>query len=135
MAPSGIINTGLCACKIIMKFETIADVYSANEKARENLNAVISGISEEEASALPEGEKWTIGQIVEHLSMVDFGISRICAKLLEGAKAAGKPSAGTINLSSDFREKLTAVGSVKVEAPERVQPTGTVSIAQRRQRL
>ncbi len=118
-----------------MKFETIADIYSANENARKNLNAVIDGISDEEAAVLPEGEKWTIGQIVEHLSMVDFGISRICAKLLEGAKAAGKPSDGTVNLSSDFREKLAAVGSVKVEAPERVQPTGTVSITEALDRM
>lgn len=113
-----------------MKFETIADIYSANETARESLMAVINGISGEEAAVLPEGETWTIQKIVEHLSMVDFGISRICAKLLDEAKTAGKPSDGAVSLSSGFREKLALVGSVKVEAPERVQPTGDISIAE-----
>ncbi|MBK8465615.1 MAG: DinB family protein [Chloracidobacterium sp.] len=113
-----------------MKYETIADIYSANEKAREYLTATVSSISDEEAVALPEGEKWTIQKIVEHLSMVDFGISRICAKLIGEAKSTGKFSDGTVNLSPDFLEKLNGIGSVKVEAPERVQPTGTISITE-----
>jgi len=111
-----------------MRYETIADIYSANKKARENLKAVVSDISDEEATTLPDGEIWMIAQIVEHLSMVDLGISRICAKLLEKAKAGGKLSDGTVNLSPSFLEKLSGIGGVKVEAPERVQPTGTISI-------
>jgi hypothetical protein len=118
-----------------MKYETIADIYTANKIARENLQALISAISDEEAAELSEGETWTIQKIVEHLSMVDFGISRICSKLLEEAKATAKPSDGTVSLSPTFREKLALVGSVKVEAPERVQPTGNVSIAEALDRM
>jgi len=118
-----------------MRYETIADIYSANERARENLRATISGISDEEVVALPEGEKWTIGQIVEHLSMVDLGITRICSKLLEEAKAGGKLSDGTVSLSPSFIEKLAGIGSAKVQAPERVQPTGTVSITEALDRM
>ena len=118
-----------------MRYETIADIYSANEKFRETLTATARDISDEEAAALPEGEKWNIQKIVEHLSMVDFGISRICGKLLEEAKMMGKPSDGSIRMSADFLEKSAAVGSVKVEAPERVQPTGNVTIAEALERL
>ena len=114
--------------KVIMRYETIADIYSANEKARESLKIAVSDISDEEAVALPEGDTWTIQMIVEHLAMVDFGITRICSKLIDEAKAAGKPYDGTLSLSLNFLEKLSSVGSAKVEAPERVQPTGTVSI-------
>ena len=39
-------------------------------------------------------------------------------------------SDGTVSLSPDFRAKLAVVGDVKVEAPERVQPTGNVTIAE-----
>ena len=111
-----------------MKYETIADIYSANENARDNLAAIVTTISPDEATVLPEGEKWTIQQIVEHLTLVDHGISRICSTLLEGAKALGKPSDGTIKVSADFNEKAAVVDDVKIEAPERVQPTGNVSI-------
>lgn len=120
---------------MIMRYETIADIYSANEKARGNLKATVSGISDEEAAALPDGDKWTIGQIIEHLSMVDLGISRICARLLEDAKAAGKLSDGALCISDDFYRKAAEVGNVKVEAPERVQPTGDVTIAEALDRM
>ena len=118
-----------------MRYETIADIYSANEKARENLKATISGISDDEAAALPDGDTWTIQQIVEHLSMVDIGISRICAKLVEEAKERGDLSDGTVKLSDEFRDKSALVGSVKIEAPERVQPTGNVTISEALDRM
>lgn len=112
-----------------MRYETIADIYSANEKVRGALAATVSGISSDEATKLPDGEKWTIQKIVEHLSLVDFGISRICAKLLEEAKAVGKSSDGAVSVSAEFSQKASVVDTVKVEAPERVQPTGNVTIS------
>jgi len=113
-----------------MRYERIADIYSANQKISDELATTLDGISPDEAAALPDGEKWTIQQIVEHLSMVDYGILRICSKLLEEAKTVGRPSDGTIKVSANFSEKAAVVDNVKVEAPERVQPTGTVSIAE-----
>lgn len=118
-----------------MRYETVADIYSANEKARDTLKTVVSRISAEEAAKLPEGEKWTIRQIVEHLSMVDLGISRICATLVEKAKTVGKLSNGTLNVSPEFYEKAAKVGSVKVEAPERVQPSCNVTIGEALDRM
>lgn len=118
-----------------MRYNTIAEIYSANEKAREQLKATVSKISDGEAAILPDGEKWTIQKIVEHLSMVDFGISRICATLLDNAKAAGKSSDGTVSVSEDFYAKAAGVGNVKIEAPERVQPTGEVTIAESLERM
>lgn len=113
-----------------MRYETIADIYTANQKVRAALAATVSDISPDEATALPDGEKWTIQHIVEHLSMVDAGISRICSKLLEESKALGNPSDGTVKLSPDFLEKAAVVADVKVEAPERVQPIGNIKIAE-----
>jgi hypothetical protein len=112
-----------------MRYETIADIYSANLKVRSALAETLSSVSPDEATLLPDGEKWTIQQIVEHLSMVDSGISRICSKLLDEAKSIGKPSDGTVKLSPDFLEKAAVVVDLKIEAPERVQPTGNVRVA------
>ncbi len=111
-----------------MRYESIADIYSANLKFRDALTDTLSKITADEAAALPDGEKWSLGQIAEHLSMVDFGISRICARLLEAAKTDGVSADGSFSLSPNFGEKATEVAGLKVEAPERVQPTGKVSI-------
>ena len=97
-----------------MRYETIADIYSANQKVRAALAATVSNILPAEATVLAD---------------VDFGISRICAKLLEEARSIGKPSDGTVKLSADFSEKAAMIDNVKIEAPERVQPTGNVTIA------
>jgi len=113
-----------------MRYENIADIYSAHLKVRAALAATVSNISNTEATVLADGEKWTIQQIVEHLSMVDSGISRICSKLLEEARSIGKPSDGIIKLSADFIDKSAVVDEVKIEAPERVQPSGNVPIAE-----
>lgn len=118
-----------------MNYEKIADIYSANQKFRGTLTETLSEISPDEAAALPDGEKWTIQQIVEHLSMVDFGISRICAKLLESAKSDGVSSDGSFSLSANFGERATAIAGLKVEAPERVHPTGGVTIGEAIERM
>lgn len=118
-----------------MTYETIADIYSAREKVRVVLTDTVSSISLDEAIALPDGEKWSIQHLVEHLAMVDNGISRICAKLVEEAKAIGKPSDGAVKTSTTFNEKAAVVDTVKVEAPERVQPTGNVTIAEALERM
>ncbi len=111
-----------------MRYESIADIYSANTKIREQFTEVIRGISPDEAKSVPEGEKWTLEQIVEHVSIVGYGISRICAKLLGAAKQQNRPSDGSFALSANFGERATVMSGTKAEAPERVHPTGKVSI-------
>ena len=112
-----------------MKYESIADIYSANEKIRERLCETVAKIAETELTALPDGEKWTIQQLVEHISIVEYNVARICAKLIEAAKTNGKLSDGSLAISENFASKLSSIVDVKLEAPERVQPTGNISIA------
>lgn len=111
-----------------MRYESIADIYSANQKIREQFAATVSGISPEDAAILPVGEKWNIQQIVEHVSIVGSGVAKICSKLLAGAKEDGIESDGSFTLSANFGERAAAIAVTKVEAPERVHPTGEVSI-------
>ena len=112
-----------------MNYQTISDVYAANDKIREKLKAVVSGLTDRQANALPEDEKWTVAQIIEHLSLVEDGMTRISAKLLSEAKAKGAAAAdGTVRFSEDFLRKTSEVKNQKVEAPERVHPTGTKTV-------
>lgn len=113
-----------------MSYETIADVYSANDLIRERLKTTVADLSDAEATAVPADETWSAQMIVEHLWMVEFGVSRICAKLLEAAKADGRPGDGRLSLSADFGERSKTVADVKIQAPERVQPTGNVTIGE-----
>ena len=113
-----------------MKYESIADIYSANERIREHFLETVSGISDAEATELPADEKWTIQQLVEHVGIVEINITKLCGRLIEGAKANGKVANGNFAVSNEVMAKWAASADAKLEAPERVQPTGTVTIAE-----
>ncbi|HTH38914.1 MAG TPA: DinB family protein [Pyrinomonadaceae bacterium] len=109
--------------------QTIAKIYEANDRIRAKLKETLAGVTEHQVAVLPDGEKWSIAQIAEHVSMVGNGMYRICAKLLSKAEANGQLSDGTVDLKA-FSEKALGIADIKLEAPEIVQPTGTRSIAE-----
>jgi hypothetical protein len=118
-----------------MSFETVADIYAANASAGQKLVETLDGVTSDEALLLPDGEKWSIQQIAEHIAIVDSGTARICSKLIDEAKASGKPSDGRVSFSAEFGDKSKAIAGMKVEAPDRVQPTGQVPVGESLQRL
>ena len=112
-----------------MKYESIADIFSANTKIREGLEIVLGGVSPEEASQIPDDGSWSIQKIVEHLALVAGGAARICTKLVDGARADNKPADGSFTLSDEFNHRSEMAAAAKIEAPERVVPSGEVPIA------
>jgi uncharacterized damage-inducible protein DinB len=112
-----------------MNYQTISDMYAAEEKVRCKLKAIVEGLSDEEIHAMPDGEKWSVAQVVEHISMVDEGAGKICSRLLGKCQAGGAPSDGTARISPAFIEKAMASAQAKLEAPDMVQPNAGRSIA------
>ena len=113
-----------------MDYQTIDEIYEGNDKIRTRLKQLVETIPAEKATALPEDEKWTVAQIVEHIAIVDEGALRICSKLLTKAQAAGQTSDGSVVITDNFRQKGSEIAGMKVEAPEFVRPTGSKTIAE-----
>ncbi len=113
-----------------MENMTIADIYAANDQIRQNLKSMVGNISETQAQILPEGEKWTLAQFVEHIGIVEGGMSQICGKLLAAAQSENKASDGSLKLSDEFKSKAAEIINLKLEAPERVLPSGAHTLAQ-----
>jgi hypothetical protein len=113
-----------------MNYQTISEIYEANDKIRARLKALLANLNDAQANTLPDGEKWTVKEFVEHISIVDEGIVRISAKMLNAAKENGKLADGTAKFSEQFVQKMAGGREAKFEAPERVRPTGTKSIAE-----
>ncbi|MGB7069554.1 MAG: DinB family protein [Pyrinomonadaceae bacterium] len=109
------------------KNRTVGELYFANAKARDRLTESLQTISEAETSVLPDGEKWTIKEIAEHISIVEEGMLRICSKLLDASQTDESLSDGTLTFSERFREGVEELSKIKVEAPSMVVPTGNVS--------
>lgn len=134
-----------------MRFTSIDDIFEANDKVRELLLEVIAGVTDEEAAALPDGGGWSVGQVVEHVSIVNNGMAGICRRLIEKARAGGAGEAGELPvtgagelatpgtrelpISKEFWANVRAMASRKAAAPERVLPTGGVSLDEAKARL
>jgi hypothetical protein len=111
-----------------MIYHTIADIMAANEAAQARFNAAVSGLSEAQANFRPDETRWTIAEIVEHVSIVNDGFLRIMRKLLNEAESAPKPPKADLNLGpTSLNEKGEPVEPF--QAPERVHPKGGVGIA------
>jgi len=111
-----------------MNNQTIGDIYAKNDQIRENTKQLVASLTGEQTAALPDGEKWTIAEIIEHIAIVQDGMTKISAKLLSQAQATGKASDGAARLSENFAAKATEAQTLKFEAPDRVRPTGNQSI-------
>src|SRR5687767_7403168 len=113
-----------------MNYQTISEIYEANDEIRARLKETVSGLTDDEANFLPEEGKWTVAGLVEHISMVEYGITRVFGKILREAQAQGGKANGEAKISADFLQKLAWGRDQKFQAPERVRPSGQVSIAE-----
>jgi uncharacterized damage-inducible protein DinB len=113
-----------------MNNQTIGDVYANNDKIHEKTKEMVSALSDEQSASLPEGENWTMVHLIEHIAIVQDGMMKISAKLLNEAKSADVKSSGEAILSDNFKQKAVEAQQAKFEAPERVAPTGNQTISQ-----
>ena len=108
----------------------IKDIYENNEKIHEKTKQLAASLSDEQTSAQSDNGEWTVAHIFEHMAIVQDGMAKISAKLLTAAKEAGKTSDGAAQLSENFQTKAAEAQQLKLEAPERVRPTGTKTVAE-----
>lgn len=113
-----------------MAYETVEDVYAANRAIREKFKAAIADLSEAQLHARPDEQAWSIAQIVEHVAIVNEGMSRICAKLLSKAEAHGQENDGSVRIENEFLQPGSSAAEQKFQAPEMVHPSGNVSVAE-----
>jgi uncharacterized damage-inducible protein DinB len=113
-----------------MNYTSINDIFDANDRAHERLVETLADVSDEQSRRQIEGEKWTVAEIAEHIAVVHEGMCKICGKLMSKAQEAGLPSDDNVSISSEFRERTAGAADVRLEAPERVRPTGTATIAE-----
>jgi len=111
-----------------MNNQTINDIYETNDKIREKTKQIAANLTDEQTAFLPDGEKWTIAHIIEHVAIVQDGMSKISAKLLTKAQSAGKTSDGAARLSENFMQKSGEAKTLKFQAPDMVHPTGNQTI-------
>lgn len=111
-----------------MVYHSIAEILAENAAATDRFIAGADSVTEAQAGFRPADDEWTIGEIVEHVSIVNGGFLRITHKLLRQAEADPKPASADLNLGGVI---VTEDGqqAPKFQAPETVRPKGGIAIA------
>ena len=113
-----------------MNYQNIDEVFTANDQIRENLKKTLANVTDNQANFLPEGEKWTVAALVEHLALAERGMMQVSARLLSKAQAESQTADGKLHITQEFAANIGGVEGRKFEAPAMVQPTGTQPIAE-----
>ena len=106
-----------------MIYQSIADIFAANEQANERFSAAISSLTEAQENFRPVADRWTIAEIAEHVATVNGGFLRITGKLLKQAEAEGKPAPAQLNLKPTALDE-SGNPLPPFQAPDAVKPQG-----------
>jgi len=118
-----------------MHYKTIDDVYLANAAIRRKFKETIGSLTNEQIDAKPDPDRWSIREVVEHVAIVNEGMSKICAKLLSRAKANEAPGDGSLKLAPEFLQAIESIREEKLKAPEMVLPVNSLPVTASLERL
>ena len=108
-----------------MTYHSVAEIFDDIDATRARLLQTVEGLSADEQNFRPAPEKWSVAEVVEHLSIIESRVARLLGKLLEKAEAeAGAGSAGAAFAPVSVAEFVEASRAQKLEAPENVRPAG-----------
>lgn len=105
----------------------IAELLAALDASRAELHTFVGSLTAEQLAAPASGDGWSVAQVLEHLALTEDGMGRLFSKLVHEVEASGARETDTSSVlgRNDAWGVITA--DVKVSAPERVRPSGSVS--------
>jgi hypothetical protein len=109
-----------------MTYNSIEEVFVANEEVRRRLVERVEGLSEEQRSARGGGGGWSAADIIEHLSLTERRITRALEGMLPPQAADGDSGGGAANTFTPFSldTYVEQARGQKFEAPEYIRPRG-----------
>ena len=94
---------------------------------RDALVQRVQGIPSELHDKRPDPERWSIAEVLEHLTRVEIGVTKLLTLRGKEAPPADAPGVNGSNLLTPAVSSIVRDRSRGIEAPERVRPTGTMS--------
>ncbi len=111
-----------------MDFNSVPEIFEHIDRTRARLYTTVEGLSEEQLAYSPAPDRWCVAELIEHLSIVESGVVRVVERLLSNAEEAEASDTSTVNAGTfepvSVEEFVERARGVKLEAPERVRPTG-----------
>lgn len=104
-----------------------AEVIELLQKSEQELMKAIDGLSEQQWAYKPGPDRWSVGEVVEHIVLTDALLFETAVKSLDGP--ANAKWEGLLN-KIDLIKKAVPDRSRKVDAPAAIQPRQAMTRAQ-----
>jgi hypothetical protein len=107
----------------------LAETMDYVEDQRKELLRSFAGVSGDRLSRRAVADKWSVAEIVDHLSMVEAGIARLIAKRADRAREAGLgEEKSTESVLTSFDQQRGALERAVLQAPATVLPRPNIEI-------
>ena len=95
------------------------------EESRQKLLAEVKGLTHEQLTFKAAPDKWSIAEVVEHISITETTLAEIVEKSLKEPSDSSKRK--EVKISDQQIRLFVANRTGKVQAPEAIKPTGLFS--------
>jgi uncharacterized damage-inducible protein DinB len=101
----------------------LADIFELLDTERRALHDAVARVPEADRDRRPAEQTWSVAEVLEHLAVVERGVARLIA--LRGRQPP-QNEAAPVPLDDERVARLRNRAE-RIEVPDRVRPTGTVS--------
>jgi uncharacterized damage-inducible protein DinB len=111
-----------------MIFNNVAEVFDSIEQTRSSIYERVKGLSEEQSRFRPADDQWSVAEIAEHLSLTESRMLQLIESLVNKGEATAAPVDENAPIAPISLESFAAQMPAKGQAPEFLQPTGSLSL-------
>ncbi|GAC1446306.1 MAG: hypothetical protein NVSMB56_03740 [Pyrinomonadaceae bacterium] len=121
----------------MIAYENLEDVFASIDERRARLRATVENLNAAQADFRHADDAWTIAEIVEHLVLIENNLTRAFDLMLARYEESSDANTKRHTSPEDFRasasklaEHATNAADRKIQAPERLRPSGAKTIAE-----
>ena len=119
-----------------MAYQSLSQIFAEMDETHARFYDRVGSLGAAETGARPNAEAWSVGEIVEHVSIVEQSILKLTRLLLMKAEAAQEAAREDGSIEPVSVDQIVERSQrEKYQAPETARPSGDVSIAEALSRM
>ena len=105
-------------------YNSVAEIYEEIDDTRARLVGAVEELTDEQLAFRPSPEKWTVAELVEHLSITERRLARMLGMLVGQLEAEAAREDGSPFAPVTVAEYVERASKEKYTAPEEIRPKG-----------
>jgi DinB superfamily len=105
-------------------YNSVAEIYEAIDGTRARLVGAVENLTAEQQSFRPSPDRWTVAEIIEHLSITERRVARMLGALVTKLEPEAAREEGSAFAPVSVAEFVERARAEKYAAPEEIRPKG-----------